>query len=160
MAAQETLHGEILLIRPLSLTLLIWLGIVLGAALLGFLFLGRVTYTQQITAVLLPGHATESSANAAVAFDVPSSLAPLVQAGTSLVIRCPGCTGFRQGLTGKVVRAEGPAGPGSATRVIVEVPAAALPLAAGTGSAGSVDLRAEIPLGRTSLIHWLLKPAQ
>ena len=155
MAAQESLHGEILLIRPLSLAFLTWLGISLGAALLGFLVFGRIADTAQVTGRLLSRNAADSASPLEAGFDVPSSWAPFVQAGTSLVIRCPGCTGLDDKLEGKVIRVERPVRPESPARVIVVLPFAMLP----SLSRNNATLEAEIPLGRTSLIHWLLKPS-
>jgi hypothetical protein len=159
LAAQESLHGEILLIRPLSLTFLVWLGIALGGALLGFVFFGRITETAQVNGVLLPGEAASPSSRMEAVLDVPSSMAPFVQIGTSLVIRCPGCTDLGQKLAGQVVRVENPTALGSTTRVTVALPsemAASLPK---DRVGGSVAVEAEVPAGRTSLIHWLLKPS-
>jgi hypothetical protein len=156
LAAQESLHGEILLIRPLSLTFLIWLGIGLGTVLLASLFLGRITETIPVTGRLLPAGAASSPSPLVATFDVSSRFAPFVKVGTSLVIRCPGCNDLGQKLTANVVRIESP---GSQTiRAAVALPSeivSKLPQHA----EGSVALEAEIPIGRTSLINWLLKPS-
>jgi hypothetical protein len=159
LAAQESLHGEILLIRPLSLTFLVWLGIALGGALLGFLFLGRITETAQVTGVLLPGEAASPSSPMEAGLDVPLSMAPFVQVGTSLVIRCPGCTGLGQKLTGNVVRIENPGAQESTMRVTVALPLEIVPSLPKERVVSSITVEAEVPLGRTSLIHWLLKPS-
>lgn len=156
MAAQERLHGEVLLIRPLSLAFLIWLAIGLGVALLAFLVFGRTTETAQIPTVLISPSAAGSPAKAGL--DVPSSYAPFVHPGTSLVIRCPGCSDPGQKLNGKVISIEKPAAPGSLSHAIVALPPEFASLTGGQDS-GEVALEAEVPVGRTSLIHWLLKPS-
>jgi hypothetical protein len=43
LAAQETIHGEVLRIRPLSLRFFLWLGASLGAAALIYLIAGHFT---------------------------------------------------------------------------------------------------------------------
>lgn len=155
MAAHESLHGEILLIRPLSLAFLTWLGIGLGAALLALLFLARIQDAAPVTAVLLPGTATPAS-QVEASLDVPLSLAPFVKVGTSLVIRCPGCNDLGQRLTANVIRIENS---GSQTfRATIALPPE-IARSLGSDSAGRAAIEAEIPTGRTSLIHWLLKPS-
>lgn len=161
LAAQESGHGEILLIRPLSLTFLIWLGILLGAGMMGFLFLGRITETVQVEGTLLPrmvegqGSAT---AQPEAAFNVPADWASSLQPGTSLDVRCPGCTNPGRRLDGRVIRVDSPA-QGSAVQVTVALPSSTPSLLSEDLASSSAGLAAEIPLGRTSLIHWLLKPS-
>ena len=41
---QQKLYGEILLIRPLSLAFLGWLGLAIAASIVGFLLLGALGY--------------------------------------------------------------------------------------------------------------------
>ena len=163
IAAQERTHGEILLIRPLSLAFLLWLGIGLGAASLGFLMFGRVTDTTQVAGVLLRGPSPSSAAPTVVRLDLPASIAPFVQAGTSLVLRCPGCADPGQKLSTSVVEVGHPPQPGSPIRVTVALPPEALAALPHNNEAevnnAGVALEVEVPLGRTSLIHWLLKPS-
>jgi hypothetical protein len=156
LAAQESQHGEILLIRPLSLGFLIWLGIGVGAVLLTLLFFARIPDAAQASGVLLPAEAGSSASRGEAIFDVPSSLAPFVKTGTSLVIRCPGCADLGPKLTANVVRIEGS---GSQTiRATVALPSEIISKLR-KDAQRSVGVEAEVPTGRTSLIHWLLKPS-
>jgi hypothetical protein len=141
----------------LSLGFLMWLGIGLGTAMLGFLFLGKTTETAHVTGVLLPREAADSAAAPEAGLDVPSSIAPFVKIGTTLVMRCPACSDPAKKLNGKIVRVENRTA--SPARVILALPSEQLGLWSSDRVAGSVALEAEIPLGRTSLIHWLLKPS-
>lgn len=156
MAAQESLHGEILLIRPLSVALLVWMGIGLGVALLASLFFARIPNAAPITGVLFPAGAASSASQLEAGLDVPSSLAPFVKVGTSLVIRCPGCNHPGQKLTANVIRIENS---GSQTlRATVAFPPE-IARSMRSDSPANAAVEAEIPTGRTSLIHWLLKPS-
>src|SRR5947199_6462774 len=49
---QQKLYGEILLIRPLSLTFLGWLGVALAGCVLGFLLLGKTTEKARVFGVV------------------------------------------------------------------------------------------------------------
>ena len=158
LAAQESLHGEILLIRPLSLAILMWLGIGVGAALLALLFFARIPESSPVSGVLLPKTAGGSASRWEASFDVPSSLAPFVKTGTSLVIRCPGCTDLGQKPTAHVVRIDNPGFQGAAIRATVVLPPELASSLRGD-SAGGTTVQAEVPTGRISLIHWLLRPS-
>lgn len=156
LAAQGSQQGEILLIRPLSLALLIWLGIGVGTSILALLFFARIPDAASVNSVLLPTGAGRPGAPWEASFDVPSSLSPFVKTGTSLVIRCPGCNDAGQKLKADVVRTE------STGSQPIRATVALSPEIASTlhsDSASGISVQVEIPTGRTSLIHWLLKPS-
>jgi hypothetical protein len=157
LAAQESLHGEILLIRPLSLAFLMWLGIGVGAALLALLFFARVPESSPVSGVLLPMAAGGLASRWEASFDVPSSLAPFVKTGTSLVIRCPGCTDLGQKPTAHVVRIDNLGSQGAIRATAALPPEIASSLRG--DSAGGITVEAEVPTGRVSLIRWLLRPS-
>src|ERR1700760_1277835 len=51
-AQQQKFHGEIILIRPLSLMLLTWFALGITAAVLGFLLLGQYTERVHVSGVI------------------------------------------------------------------------------------------------------------
>jgi hypothetical protein len=89
---------------------------------------------------------------------VPLSLAPFVKTGTSLVIRCPGCTDLGQKLTAHVVRIDNLGSQGAAIRATAALPPE-IASSLRSDSAGGITVEAEVPTGRVSLIRWLLRPS-
>lgn len=157
MAAHGNLHGEILLIRPLSITFLIWLGVGLGVAVLGLLFFARIPESVPVTGVLLSIGTPKSGSQPEASLDVPPQLAPFLRVGTSMVVRCPGCTDLGKEATASVIRIENP---GTQTiRVTIVLPSEIAQSLRSSDSAGSALVEAEILTGRASLMHWLLKPS-
>src|SRR5205807_9764630 len=65
---QQKLYGEILLIRPLSLAFLGWLGIAIAGCVLGFLLLGQITEIARVSGVLLPSPETTAASTEADLF--------------------------------------------------------------------------------------------
>src|SRR5215472_7544483 len=92
-AQQHKFYGEILLIRPLSLTLLIWLGIGISAAVLGFLLLGTYTEKAHVSGVLLPREADlrEADLRRADLF-LPAQTVKFVRLGQPIQIHCRSCS--------------------------------------------------------------------
>ena len=92
-AQQHKFYGEILLIRPLSLTLLIWLGIGISAAVLGFLLLGTYTEKAHVSGVLLPRKADlrQTDLRQADLF-LPAQTVKFVRLGQSIQIHCRSCS--------------------------------------------------------------------
>ena len=84
-AQQQKFYGEILLIRPFSLTLLVWLGIGISTVALGFLLLGTYTEKAHVGGVLLPG---EKEAD----LFLPAQILNFVRLGQSIQIRCQSCS--------------------------------------------------------------------
>src|SRR6516164_4819152 len=82
-ARQYKFYGEILLIRPLSLTLLIWLGIGISAAVLGFLLLGTYAEKAYVSGFSLRGEAD---------LFIPAQMVKFLRLGQSIQIRCRSCS--------------------------------------------------------------------
>src|SRR5437016_12041696 len=78
---QQKLYGDILLIRPLSLTLMACIAIALAASVLGFLLLGHHTERTRVNGVLIPFHgpATAASGNTSIVMlKVPHQALPFL----------------------------------------------------------------------------------
>src|SRR2546423_12927970 len=92
-AQQQKFYGEILLIRPLSLALLGWLGTSISLLVLGFLLLGH--YTEKIT---VSGVITGSGSDNTVEADlyVPGRALRFVHRGGTIQVRCRTCTHFSE----------------------------------------------------------------
>src|SRR5947207_8254903 len=92
-AQQQKFYGEILLIRPLSLALLGWLGISISSLVLGFLLLGH--YTERVT---VSGAIAASDSNHRVEADlyVPARAAGFLHSGGTISVRCRTCTGLSE----------------------------------------------------------------
>src|SRR5437764_15426607 len=90
-AQQQKFYGEILLIRPLSLALLGWLGTGISLLVLGFLLLGH--YTEKVT---VSGVIAGSSSDNTVEADlyVPGRALGFVQKGGTIQVRCRTCTHY------------------------------------------------------------------
>src|SRR5215469_4634962 len=87
-AQQHKFYGEILLIRPLSLTLLIWLGIGISAAVLGFLLLGTYAEKAHVSGVLLPREADLRRTDLLI----PAQTLKFVRLGQPIQIHCRSCS--------------------------------------------------------------------
>ena len=85
---QQKLYGEILMIRPLSLTFLAWLGVAIAASVLGFLLLGQITEKARVSGVLLPAYEITAAPEEADLF-VPNGMLRFVQPGEHLLLIGP-----------------------------------------------------------------------
>ena len=158
---QQKLYGEILLIRPLSLAFLGWLGVAMAGSVLGFLLLGQITEKARVSGVLLP--ARETSALTEADLFVPDGILGFVQPGEHLLLVGP--SDQRQSVTVQrisnavVSPAEVPLREKLATatpmhRVVVTLSS---PIRGASSATYSplTRVEAEIPLGRKALIKWL-----
>ena len=84
------LYGEILLVRPLSLALLGWLGICIAAATLAFLLLGSFTEKMRVAGVL-----ASSGAGLEARLYVPGRFATALKPGSRIGLACPDCPDAR-----------------------------------------------------------------
>jgi len=92
-AQQQKFYGEILLIRPLSLTLLGWLGIGISTLVLGFLLLGH--YTEKVTVSgVISGSGSDNTVEADLY--VPARAIGFVRSGETIQVRCRTCTSFSE----------------------------------------------------------------
>jgi hypothetical protein len=162
---QQKLYGEILLIRPLSLTFLGWLGVAIAASVLAFLLLGKTTEKVRVSGVISAGHErTEAD------LFVPLRFVKFVQPGERLLLLGP--EDARQSVTVKQISdsavspAEIPRSQRSEARapmyrvvVTLSSPISEAPSSDHSGPADSSSNRveAEIPLGRKPLIKWLFE---
>src|SRR5215475_9245471 len=86
-AQQQRFYGDIILIRPLSLTLLMSLGLFFGTVLFGFIILGHYTQVAHVSGALGAKHASQDSEPLAILY-VPSRAVPFVRLGEELIFHC------------------------------------------------------------------------
>jgi hypothetical protein len=167
---QQKLYGEILLIRPLSLTFLGWLGVGLAGCVLGFLLLGKITEKARVFGVVQgQGHARAEAQTEADLF-VPGRLVKFLQPGETLLLLGP--ADGRQTVTvrqisdsvvspAEIPQQEKPVETAPVYRVVVTLssPISSAASTTNSGAAASPGARveAEIPLGRKPLIKWLFE---
>src|SRR5437762_4296162 len=84
---QQKLYGEILLIRPLSLTFLGWLGVALAGCVLGFLLLGKTTEKARVFCVVQSHEKAEAGTEADLF--VPGRFVKFLQPGETLLLLGP-----------------------------------------------------------------------
>ncbi|HXB19844.1 MAG TPA: hypothetical protein VNV88_00615 [Candidatus Solibacter sp.] len=175
---QQKLYGEILLIRPLSLTFLGSLGVAIAVCVLGFLLLGQITEKARVFGVL-SGHEMPQ-ARTEVDLFVPDRLLKFLQPGTRLLLRGP--ADERQSVTVKristsivspteipqqqSVLAHGPmyrvvvtlsrpiSSPSSLGNSVTDSSVIANSV---TADSANARVEAEVPLGRKRLIRWLFE---
>jgi hypothetical protein len=148
-ARQQGTQGDILLVRPLSLAFLSWLGVAIAALAITYLFLGHYTPTQQMEGTVTRTREARSSLLEA-AFDLPRSKAQTLRQGQDVFIRCTTCMGPLPGTIVSISRI--PSDSANSIHVAMTI---ALPqgqqLPAGT------KVQAEIRLEKKPLIAWLLE---
>jgi len=154
---QQKFYGDIILIRPLSLTLLTGFVIALTAAAIALLGFGH--YTEKARLPISPGSGL--SANQ-LELHVPSRWQGLVQPGARLAVRCPRCPSSPT-ETATVMSVSKPAPPATAdevTAVLSLSPAAAQAFELNHPQQQEAALEAELPLGRKPLVQWFFsRPA-
>ncbi len=156
---QQRLYGEILLLRPLSMAFLGWLGLAIAASVVGFLLLGQITDRARVSGILLSPGAGQSS-NEAILF-VPGRILGFVQPGKQVWLLGP--ADQRQSATVQRISdlaVDSARAPLSAKldpthRVLVTLSS---PIGE-TGGSGSVKIEADVPLGKKPLIKWLFQRA-
>ena len=158
---QQKSYGDIILIRPLSLTLLSGLAISIVASALAFLFFGHYTERIHLQGALI---AAPANANIQAELYVPQRWRSAVHPGTKLLLRCQTClpssaeqTGLVQEISNTPLPSSRLAGAGPSYKVLVLLqPQAAQMLQANAPLAGT-RVEAEIPLGHKRLIRWLFE---
>jgi hypothetical protein len=171
---QQKSYGEIILIRPLSLTLLTCLALVIIALAGAFLLLGRYTEKVRVFGALLASPSRTSISNDAqlrAELYVPIRWLASVQPGTRLSLRCRACSPqFAEQPVTVVEVAAAPSAPdgNSAStksfepsyKVTVSLPPQAAQLAEVNHSLQTgTPVEADVPLGRKPLIKWLFEPS-
>ncbi len=182
-AQQHKFQGQIILIRPLSLLFLGWLGIALAASTLAFLVLGHYTEKARVTGVLLAGSSTaktlDGSQRTANVY-VPSRWMAKLHPGDRLSLLCRTCPDEIREQNGTVRQISNtPVIPAEVALVNVSIsepsykitvsltpPAAQLSQMRISQTQVSqtndppqtgIPIEAEIPLGRKPLIQWLFE---
>lgn len=166
---QQKSYGDIILIRPLSLTLLTGLALGIVALAAAFLLLGHYTEKARVSGALLAEPAGASNANGAglrAELYVPDRLLASVEPGARLQLHCGSCPQKLREQDVTVLKvSDTPITPDSGSantkasepsyKVTVSFQSAAFnhPPQAG------VPVEAEIPLGRKPLLKWLFKPS-
>jgi hypothetical protein len=165
-AQQQKFHGEIILIRPLSLAVLSWIAIGIAAVVVVFLFLGRYTERIHASGTIV----TASSARNLQAFIfIPGHRINRIHTGDQVSLRCADCsTPFSQ-WTGTVLGL--PAAPlgeaersqlpvhlsGPVYKIAVSLPPQAAQISRNALPQTEAAIEAEIPLGRKPLIKWVFE---
>jgi hypothetical protein len=176
---QQKLYGEILLIRPLSLTFLGSLGVAIAVCVLGFLLLGQTTEKAHVFGVLSSDHEMPQARTEADLF-VPDRFLKFLQPGTRLLLRGP--ADERQSVTVKristsivspteIPQQQSVLAHGPMYRVVVtlsrpisspsslgnSVTGSSVIANSVTADSANANVEAEVPLGRKRLIRWLFE---
>ena len=171
---QQKSYGDIILIRPLSLTLLTVLALAIVALAAAFLLLGHYTEKARVSGALLAEPAGASSPNDAglrAELYVPGRLLASVEPGARLQLHCGSCPQKLREQDVTVLKvSDTPITPDSGSanmkasepsyKVTVSLPPeAAQSDAFNHPPQTGVPVEAEIPLGRKPLLKWLFKPS-
>lgn len=155
-AQQHKFYGEILLIRPLSLALLFWLGITVSAVVVAFLVFGNYTEKIHVTGVLLQAENTGLQAN----LYVPARAVKFVRPGESIQVHCQSqtATGHVSEISNSVLSREEVA---AQSKMMVQEPmyriSLSLPLVNPKALPQGAAVEAELRLGRRPLLQWLFE---
>jgi hypothetical protein len=159
-AQQQKFYGEILLIRPLSLALFVWLGIGISALVLGFLLLGSYTEKAHVFGVLLPSEGGGVRAD----LYVPARAIKFVRPGDSVQLHCQSCSGQEfQIQTGSVSEISksvlSPKEVAAQSNIAAQEPmyriTLTLPSAETEPLAQGARVEADLSLGQKPLLRWL-----
>jgi hypothetical protein len=171
---QQKPYGDIILIRPLSLTLLTGLALVIVALAAAFLLLGHYTEKARVSGALLAEPAGASNSNDAglrAELYVPGRLLTSVEPGARLQLHCESCPQKlrEQDVTvlevsDKPITSDSNSASAKPSepsyKVTVSLPPGAAQSAAfNHPPQAGVPVEAEIPLGRKPLLKWLFKPS-
>jgi hypothetical protein len=156
---QHKYYGDIILIRPLSLTLLTWLVIAIVALAVGLLGFGHYTEKARLP-VSVP--ASTAAGNQAE-IQVPGSWRGFVRPGTHLSVRCWGCSSSITETATVLTISNSPLTTSGTNlfKVTLSLPPQAVQtLGLNQPPQAGTKVEAEIPLGRKPLIQWFFsRPA-
>jgi hypothetical protein len=167
IAARSNYHGEVLLLRPLSLTIISWTAIALVMSVVGFLFWGQYAPVRRVPVSLgaPPNRSPEAgriTANVSVPLPDGESLAP----GSTLVLLCRSCATEGQSYRIKATVSEiipapnlGPAESRAGLRtetLVVRLSPNDFNSLFNPSTPPKVE--AEFPLPRQPLYRWLFQP--
>ena len=88
-AQQQKFHGEIILIRPLSLAVLSWIAIGIAAVVVVFLFLGRYTERIHASGTIVTASSTR---NLQAFIFIPGHRINRIHTGDQVSLRCADCS--------------------------------------------------------------------
>lgn len=148
-ARQQGTQGDILLVRPLSLSFLGWLGVAIAALAIAYLLLGHYTPNQQMEGTVTRS-AGENSSLMEAAFDLPKPRVQTLRQGQNVLLRCTTCMGPLPGTIVSVTRILPDSANNTHFAMTIELPHGQQ-LPAGT------KVQAEIQLEKKPLIAWLLE---
>lgn len=165
-AQQQKFYGEILLIRPLSLTLFAWLGVGLTAAVVAFLLLGHYTERIHVSGIILSSQSTNSATSTSSEADlyVPAGAMKFVHAGETVFLRTSGNTQSRPApavvtevskatLSPETVAAE------AGFKVPEPMHKVTLTVSGPRQAQGGTRVEADLALEREPLLLWLFRPS-
>ena len=168
---QQKSYGEIILIRPLSLTILTALALAAIALAAAFLLLGHYTEKVRVSGTLLAAASGPAGTDGQLRaeFDVPARWLVSAQPGTQLMLRCTACSSpFAEQPATVVAVSATPSTPdknstseksiGPSYKVTVALPPQAVQQAGHPLQTG-MPVEAEVSLGRQPLIKWLFRPS-
>lgn len=158
---QQKFYGDIILIRPLSLTLLSWLALAIVAFAIGLLWFGHYTEKLRLPVSLASGDANQ------VELQVPGRWLAVVQPGKQVTVRCRNCPspiaepGTVVAISAAPLTTSGTEGSGPAYKVTVSLaPLAIQTLGLDHSPQAGTKVEAEIPLGRKPLIQWFFSRSE
>ena len=168
-AQQQKFHGQIVLIRPFSLMLLVWIALGVTAATFGFLLLGQYTERAHVTGIIAAADQNTNNDLQASLF-VPARLMGRLHSGSQFTLRCETCAAPFSQPTGTVLAvSDTPMGSAELSQMdlklsgpVYKIPVRLTPQAAPTLQANPLPqtgtrVEAEIPLGRKPLIKWFFE---
>jgi hypothetical protein len=148
-ARQQGTQGDILLVRPLSLAFLSWLGVAIAALAIAYLFLGHYAPIQRMEGTVTRV-AGESSRLLEADFALPPRRVQALRQGQDVLLRCTTCM---SSLPGTIV---------SVSRILPDSSnsthfAMTIALPQGQQLPAGTKVQAEIQLEKKPLIAWLLE---
>lgn len=168
MAARNNLNGEILLARPLSLTLLCWVAVTLVAVIGCFFFLAEYPPVIRVPVSLSVAAGNLNDGRVLAKGEVPATYAQSLTPGTTVVLLCRSCVeggGTRRvRITGSSISyaissaSSASSGSDQTSSVTLALSAAqARALLADSQSGSTARVEAEISMPRQRLYTWLFR---
>ncbi|HEX7287078.1 MAG TPA: hypothetical protein VF532_12900 [Candidatus Angelobacter sp.] len=148
-ARQQGTQGDILLVRPLSLAFLSWLGVAIAALAIAYLFVGHYSPTQRMEGTVTSA-VEEHSSSLEAGFDLPQPNGQTLRPGQDVLIRCTTCIGPLPGTIVSVSRIPSDSSNSIHFAMIIS-------LAHGQQLPAGTQIQAEIQLEKKPLIAWLLE---
>jgi hypothetical protein len=156
---QHKFYGDIILIRPLSLTLLTWLVIAIVLLAVGLLGFGHYTEKARLPISMPAGAAAENQAE----IQVPGRWLGFVRPGTPISVRCWRCSSSIAETATVLTISNTPlttSGTNLFKVTLLMPPQAVQTLGLNHAQQAGTKVEAEIPLGRKPLIQWFFsRPA-